>query len=132
LHPSSLQRKASICSKSENIIQFIAGSAREQLPQFHLTAGDKFMILNAKCLISVMQKTQPPGVFIYRLILGLVRIAGCSTGNYPPQLLANTVNYGMKSLFILMSIAMGVAFPMMISRNETAKNFFVMKQGRRI
>jgi hypothetical protein len=49
-------------------------------------------------------------------------------GNYPPQLLADTINYGMKSLFILMSIA----FPMMMSRKETAKNFFVMKQGRRI
>ena len=71
-----------------------------------------------------------PGVFIYRLILGLVRIAEYSTGNYPPQLLADTVNYGMKSLFILMAIAMGVAFPMMISRKETAKNFFALKQGR--
>jgi uncharacterized membrane protein YjjB (DUF3815 family) len=71
-----------------------------------------------------------PGVFIYRLILGLVRIAEFSTGSYPPQLLADTVNYGMKSLFILMAIAMGVAFPMMISRKETAKNFFALKQGR--
>jgi hypothetical protein len=53
-------------------------------------------------------------------------------GNYPPQLLADTINYGMKSHFILMSIAMGIAFPMMMSRKETAKNFFVMKQGRRI
>jgi uncharacterized membrane protein len=37
----------------------------------------------------------------------------------------------MKSLFILMAIAMGVAFPMMISRKETAKNFFVLKQDKR-
>jgi len=73
-----------------------------------------------------------PGVFIYRLILGLVRIAEYSTGNYPPQLLADTVNYAMKSLFILMAIAMGVAFPMMISRKETVKNFLVLKQGRRL
>jgi uncharacterized membrane protein YjjB (DUF3815 family) len=73
-----------------------------------------------------------PGVFIYRLILGLVRIAEYSTGNYPPQLLTDTVNYGMKSLFILMAIAMGVAFPMMISRKETAKNFFVLKQDKRM
>ena len=57
-----------------------------------------------------------PGVFIYRLILGLVRIAEYSTGNYPPQLLADTVNYGMRSLFILMAIAMGVAFPMTVSQ----------------
>ncbi|MGZ3950233.1 MAG: threonine/serine exporter family protein [Flavisolibacter sp.] len=71
-----------------------------------------------------------PGVYIYRLILGFVRIAEYSTGNYPPRLLADTVNYGLKSLFILMAIAMGVAFPMMISRKETAKNFFALKQGR--
>ncbi len=69
-----------------------------------------------------------PGVFIYRLILGLVRIAEYSNGNYPSQLLSDTVNYGMKSLFILMAIAMGVAFPMMISRKETAKNFLVSKR----
>lgn len=71
-----------------------------------------------------------PGVFIYRLILGLVRIAEYSSGNYPPQLLSDTVNYGMKSLFILMAIAMGVAFPMLISRKETTKNFLAPRKGR--
>lgn len=71
-----------------------------------------------------------PGVFIYRLILGLVRIAEYSNGNYPPQLLSDTVNYGMKSFFILGSIAMGVAFPLLISRKETAKNFLVPKRKR--
>lgn len=68
-----------------------------------------------------------PGVFLYRLILGLVRIAEYNSGNYPPQLLSDTVNYGMKSLFILGAIAMGVAFPMLISRKETAKNFLSAK-----
>lgn len=71
-----------------------------------------------------------PGVFIYRLIIGLVRIAEYSTGNYPPQLLSDTVNYGMKSLFILMAIAMGVAFPMLISRKETTKNLLAVKKAR--
>jgi uncharacterized membrane protein YjjB (DUF3815 family) len=71
-----------------------------------------------------------PGVFIYRLILGLVRIAEYSSGNYPPQLLSDTVNYGIKSFFILGAIAMGVAFPMMISRKETAKNFLVSKRKK--
>jgi uncharacterized membrane protein YjjB (DUF3815 family) len=71
-----------------------------------------------------------PGVFIYRLILGLVRIAEYSSGNYPPQLLSDTVNYGLKSFFILGAIAMGVAFPMMISRKETAKNFLVSKRKK--
>lgn len=72
-----------------------------------------------------------PGVFIYRLILGLVRITEYSNGNYPPQLLADTVNYGIKSLFIIMAISMGVAFPMLISRKETAKDFLAPKRKNR-
>lgn len=71
-----------------------------------------------------------PGVFIYRLILGLARIAEYSSGNYPPRLLSDTVNYGMKSLFILMAIAIGVAFPMLISRKETTKHFLIVKRNR--
>lgn len=73
-----------------------------------------------------------PGVFIYRLILGLARIAGYSDGNYPPRLLSDTMNYGMKALFILGAIAMGVAFPMLISRKETTKNFLISKRKNKV
>ena len=71
-----------------------------------------------------------PGVFIYRLIFGLVRISEYYIGNYTPPLFSDTVNYGIKSFFILGAIAMGVAFPMMISRKETSKNFLVSKRKK--
>jgi uncharacterized membrane protein YjjB (DUF3815 family) len=67
-----------------------------------------------------------PGVFAYRTILGLMKL----TGNIGPdynQIISETVNNGSKTLFIIMSLAMGVAVPMHLMRKESVKNIRLHK-----
>jgi uncharacterized membrane protein YjjB (DUF3815 family) len=63
-----------------------------------------------------------PGIFAYRMMLGLIKLSG----NVPPesysQVLSDTVSNGLKVMFILMSLAGGVAIPMLITRKESAKH----------
>ena len=62
-----------------------------------------------------------PGIFAYRTMLGLIKL----TGNIGPDynfILSETVNNGAKTLFIIMSLAMGVAVPMHLMRKESVKN----------
>ncbi len=63
-----------------------------------------------------------PGVFAYRMMLGLMKLAGDRVGDDYTQILSETLNNGLKVTFILMSLAFGVALPMLISRKESAKN----------
>jgi uncharacterized membrane protein YjjB (DUF3815 family) len=68
-----------------------------------------------------------PGVFAYRTMLGLIKL----TGNIGPDystILSETVNNGSKTLFIIMSLAMGVAIPMHVMRKESAKNIRLIKR----
>ena len=63
-----------------------------------------------------------PGAFAYRMMLGLMKLSGTavSTDTYY-QTLAETTSNGLKTMFILMALAIGVAIPMLISRKETIK-----------
>lgn len=69
-----------------------------------------------------------PGVFAYRTMLGLIKL----TGNIGPEystIISETVNNGAKTLFIIMSLAMGVAIPMHVMRKESAKNIRLRKKA---
>ena len=63
-----------------------------------------------------------PGAFAYRMMLGLMKLSSTavSTETYS-QTLSETTSNGLKALFILMALAVGVAIPMLISRKETVK-----------
>ena len=63
-----------------------------------------------------------PGAFAYRMMLGLMKLAGDSVGDDYTQILSETLNNGLKATFILMSLAFGVALPMLITRKESAKD----------
>ncbi|MEP7143857.1 MAG: threonine/serine exporter family protein [Ferruginibacter sp.] len=68
-----------------------------------------------------------PGVFAYRTMLGLIKL----TSNIGPDysiILSETVNNGAKTLFIIMSLAMGVAVPMHLMRKESVKNIRLVKK----
>lgn len=68
-----------------------------------------------------------PGVFAYRFMLGLIKL----TGNIGPdynQIISETVNNGTKTLFIIMSLAMGVAVPMHLMRQESVKNIRIYRK----
>lgn len=68
-----------------------------------------------------------PGVFAYRTILGLMQLTGKIGTDYV-KILSETVNNGVITLFIIMSLAVGVAVPMHIMRKETAKNMRLKKR----
>jgi uncharacterized membrane protein YjjB (DUF3815 family) len=51
-----------------------------------------------------------PGTFAYRTMFGLIKLAG-SIGNDYAGTLSETVHNGVTTLFIIMSIAIGVAIP---------------------
>ena len=63
-----------------------------------------------------------PGAFAYRMMLGLIEIGthvGDKTGM--EEVLVDTAQNGLKVFFILISLAVGVAVPMLITRKESAK-----------
>jgi uncharacterized membrane protein YjjB (DUF3815 family) len=63
-----------------------------------------------------------PGAFAYRMMLGLIQLSGTAVSNNTYyQTLAETMSNGLKTMFILMALAVGVAIPMLISRKETIK-----------
>jgi uncharacterized membrane protein YjjB (DUF3815 family) len=67
-----------------------------------------------------------PGVFAYRTMLGLIRLTGAIGPDYQ-AIISETVNNGAKTLFIIMSLAMGVAVPMHLMRKESVKNIRLRK-----
>lgn len=63
-----------------------------------------------------------PGVFAYRMMMGLIELSGTLPPESYTQVLAETVNNGLKVMFILISLAVGVALPMLLTRKESAKH----------
>lgn len=62
-----------------------------------------------------------PGFFIYKMMLGIMSLSSITDMNLYLQNLINTVNFGVKATFILISLGIGVAVPMLITRKETVK-----------
>lgn len=63
-----------------------------------------------------------PGVFAYRMMLGLINLASDLNPETYSQVLAQTMHNGLKVMFILISLATGVGIPMLITRKESAKD----------
>lgn len=70
--------------------------------------------------------TLVPGVFAYRTMLGLIKLTE-NVGTDYTLTLSNTIHNGVTTLFIIMSIAIGVAIPMNIMRKDVAKKFQLKK-----
>ena len=63
-----------------------------------------------------------PGIFAYRMMLGLISLAGDIDKTKYIQILSDTIHNGLKVMFILMSLAAGVGLPMLITRKDSAKD----------
>jgi uncharacterized membrane protein YjjB (DUF3815 family) len=63
-----------------------------------------------------------PGVMAYKMMLGLIELAGSSQIQDYDELLYQTVNNGLKVFFILMAISVGVAFPTLISSRSSTRD----------
>jgi len=62
-----------------------------------------------------------PGFFIYKMMLGIIALTSVSNTDVYLQNLISTVNNGSKAILILISLGIGVAVPMLITRRETIK-----------
>jgi uncharacterized membrane protein YjjB (DUF3815 family) len=62
-----------------------------------------------------------PGVLAYRMMLGLMKISVHANETGMDGVLINTIQNGMKTILILLSLAVGVAVPMLLTRKESAK-----------
>lgn len=63
-----------------------------------------------------------PGAFAYRTMLGLINLTGSTEGEAYTQLMKETIQNGLITVFILMSLAVGVYVPMLITRKDSAKH----------
>ncbi|MCW3789037.1 threonine/serine exporter family protein [Plebeiibacterium sediminum] len=62
-----------------------------------------------------------PGAFSYRAMLGLIKLTGhLSTEEYI-QVMQETTSNGLKAVFVLLSIAVGVSMPMILLRHDSAQ-----------
>lgn len=71
-----------------------------------------------------------PGVFAYRSMLGLMKLAQSMNKDYV-KILSDTVHYGCQTLFIVVALAIGVTIPMHLLRQESAKNIRFFSRRRR-
>jgi len=62
-----------------------------------------------------------PGAFTYRMMLGIIRLTGENDHTVFLQLLQETVDNGLKALFVLTALSLGVSAPMLLSRNKSTK-----------
>jgi uncharacterized membrane protein YjjB (DUF3815 family) len=62
-----------------------------------------------------------PGAFTYRMMLGIIRLTGENDHTLFLQLLQETVDNGLKALFVLSALSLGVSGPMLLSRKTTTK-----------
>lgn len=62
-----------------------------------------------------------PGFFAYKMMLGLIALTTIENTDTYLQALIETVNNGAKMMFILISLGIGVAIPMLLSRKESVK-----------
>ncbi len=65
------------------------------------------------------------------MMLGLMRLAGDIDPKTYNQVLGETIHNGLKVMFILMSLAIGVGLPMLVTRKESAKEIRFRKPGLR-
>lgn len=63
-----------------------------------------------------------PGAYVYNMMLGFIDLTVLNNNQEPVQILLGTVNNGLNALFIVMSLAVGVAVPMLIARKESMKD----------
>lgn len=71
-----------------------------------------------------------PGIFAYRMMLGLINLAGNINPETYQQILSETINNGIKVMLILMSLAAGVGIPMLVTRKESAKDIRFKSRGK--
>lgn len=63
-----------------------------------------------------------PGAFAYRTMLGLIKLTALSDSGLYSNILNETVSNGLKTVFILLTLAAGASIPMLVTRKSSAKH----------
>ncbi len=71
-----------------------------------------------------------PGIFAYKMMLGLIALTNIENTDAYTQTLIQTVNNGAKTMFILISLGIGVAIPMLLTRKESIKKLKINKSKK--
>ena len=72
-----------------------------------------------------------PGVFAYRAMLGMIKLAGPIDDGYP-MIISEAVRSSVITLFVVMAIAVGVVAPMMILGKDSVKKISLKNISRRL
>jgi len=70
-----------------------------------------------------------PGKFAYKMMIGLIELSGDIDPVSYTHIMSETLNNGLKVMFILMSIAGGVGIPLLIARRDTAKGMRLKRRS---
>ncbi len=62
-----------------------------------------------------------PGAFAYRAMLGLIQLTQDLNQDQYIDALHNVTSNGLKAVFVLLSISVGVSLPMLLTRHESAR-----------
>lgn len=72
-----------------------------------------------------------PGVFAYKTMLGMIHLAGNTVTENYNVIMAETVNNGLKALFILLALSAGVSVPLFITKKESIKEIVFHHKDRK-
>lgn len=62
-----------------------------------------------------------PGIFTYKMMMGVIKLTGDPNPIEYSKILSETVHNGMLALFMLLSLAVGAALPLLIVRKKSGK-----------
>ena len=62
-----------------------------------------------------------PGVSTYKMMTGILQLTMEKDTTYYNEILHNTVHHGITALFILLSLAVGAALPLLLVRKKSGK-----------
>lgn len=69
-----------------------------------------------------------PGVYAYRSMMGLIEMS--QTATFSSDLLMQTISDGLNTIFILLSLAVGVTIPSLLFKNRSVKDIRLLKSRR--
>lgn len=62
-----------------------------------------------------------PGVFLYRTMIGFMKLSSNVPDDSYSEILNSTIKNGLTATFVLLTLALGVGLPILVSRKETIK-----------
>ena len=69
-----------------------------------------------------------PGVFGYRTMLGIMKLTESVSNDNYSIILNETINNGIKTILIILSLAAGASIPMLATRKSSVKNLKIIKK----